>query len=392
MQISRRMEKISPSLTLAFNARAQEMRAQGIDVLNLAAGEPDFPTPEFIKDAAKEAMDQNFTRYTSVAGIPELRKAAGDYFLRHYATEVPPESIIIGAGGKQCLYSFIQATINPGDEVLIPSPCWVSYPDMVLLAEGVPVKVAADATQNFKVTPMMLENATTDKTRMLILNSPCNPTGAVYTDREFMQILRWALARNIFVLSDEIYDQIVFPPAVATSAITWFAHCPELVAVVNGLSKSYAMTGWRVGFTAAHTDLIKKIAILQGHSLSNVCSIAQKAALAALTGPQECVAKMKVAFERRRDLAMKIIGTWSKAICPKPDGAFYLFVDLSGYYNAEINTSMQMCIHILENAHVAGVPGIAFGDDNCVRFSYATSDEILEKALLAVGKSLNVFA
>lgn len=258
MQISRRMEKISPSLTLAFNARAQEMRAQGIDVLNLAAGEPDFPTPEFIKDAAKEAMDQNFTRYTSVAGIPELRKAAGDYFLRHYATEVPPESIIIGAGGKQCLYSFIQATINPGDEVLIPSPCWVSYPDMVLLAEGVPVKVAADATQNFKVTPMMLENATTDKTRMLILNSPCNPTGAVYTDREFMQILRWALARNIFVLSDEIYDQIVFPPAVATSAITWFAHCPELVAVVNGLSKSYAMTGWRVGFTAAHPDLIKK--------------------------------------------------------------------------------------------------------------------------------------
>lgn len=388
MQISKRLEKIAPSLTLAVNTRAQEMRAQGIDVLNLAAGEPDFPTPEFIRDAAKKAIDQNFTRYTPVAGIPELRKAAGEFFLRHYATEVGPECIIIGAGGKQCLYSFIQTTINPGDEVLIPSPYWVSYPDMVLLAEGVPITVAADAAHNFKVTPMMLENHTTDKTRMLILNSPNNPTGAVYSDREFMQIMRWALARNIFVLSDEIYDQIVFSPATATSAITWFEHCPELVAVVNGLSKSYSMTGWRVGFTAAHPDLIKKISVLQGHSLSNVCSIAQKAALAALEGPQECVAKMRVAFERRRDLAMNIIDGWPKALCPKPDGAFYLFVDLSGYYNAQIANSTQMCTHILEKAHVAGVPGIAFGNDNCVRFSYATSDETLERALIAVGKCL----
>lgn len=388
MQISKRLEKIAPSLTLAINTRAQEMRAGGIDVLNLAAGEPDFPTPEFIKDAAKKAIDENFTRYTPVAGIPALRKAAAEFFLRHHATEVRPECIIIGAGGKQCLYSFIQATINPGDEVLIPSPYWVSYPDMVLLAGGVPVTVAADAAHNFKVTPMMLENHTTDKTRMLILNSPNNPTGAVYSDREFMQIMRWALARNIFVLSDEIYDQIVFSPATATSAITWFEHCPELVAVVNGLSKSYSMTGWRVGFTAAHPDLIKKISVLQGHSLSNVCSIAQKAALAALEGPQECVAKMRVAFERRRDLAMKIIDGWQRAVCPRPDGAFYLFVDLSGYYNQQIGNSTQMATHILEKAHVAGVPGIAFGDDNCVRFSYATSDETLERALHAVGKCL----
>ena len=388
MQIAERLSQIEPSLTLAINTRAQELRAQGVAVTSLAVGEPDFPTPEHIKEAAKAAIDANFTRYTAVAGIPELRRAAGRFFERHYATPVAPESIIIGAGGKQCLYTLIQTLINPGDEVLIPAPYWVSYPDMVRLAGGVPVTVPAGAAQGFKVTPLMLENAVTEKTRMLILNTPNNPTGAVYADREFMQIMRWALMRNIFVLSDEIYDQLVYPPAQMTSAITWFANCPELVAVANGLAKSYAMTGWRVGFLAAHPEIIRKMTMLQGHSLSNVCSIAQKAALAALTGPDDCVIEMREAFRRRRDLALGIIAAWPNAICPRPDGAFYLFVDVSALYGGEISDSSAMCAYLLDEAHVALVPGAAFGDDRCIRLSYAVADDVLADALSRVGGAL----
>lgn len=392
MQIADRVSQIQPSLTLAINARAQELRAQGIEITSLAVGEPDFPTPAHIKEAAKAAIDANFTRYTAVAGIPELRRAAGKYFERHYATPVAPESIIIGAGGKQCLYTLIQTTINPGDEVLIPAPYWVSYPDMVRLAGGVPVTVSASAEQGFKVTPLMLENRVTDRTRMLILNSPCNPTGAVYSDREFMQIMRWALARNIFVLSDEIYDQLVYAPAQMTSAITWFAHCPELVAVANGLAKSYAMTGWRVGFLAAHPEIIKKMTALQGHSLSNVCSVAQKAALAALEGPDECVIEMRRAFERRRDLAAEIVAAWPGVVCPRPEGAFYLFVDVSRLYGGAVGNSTSLCAWLLDEAHVALVPGAAFGDDNCIRFSYAVADEVLKDGLGRVGEALGRLA
>lgn len=388
MQIAERLSKIQPSMTLAINNRAQELRAKGIDILSLAVGEPDFPTPQYIKDAAIKAIEENFTRYTAVAGIPPLRKAAADFFWRHYQTRVSPEAIIIGAGGKQCLYTLIQATINPGDEVLIPSPYWVSYPDMVLLAGGVPVFVPAGPETAFKPTPMMLENMVSDKTKALILNSPNNPTGAVYSDREFMNIMRWALARNIFVISDEIYDQLVFPPAQMTSAITWFAQCPELVAVVNGLSKSYAMTGWRVGFMAAQPEIIREVSIIQGHSLSNVCSIAQKAALAALEGPDTSIEIMRKSFEKRRDKALDIIKTWKKAVCPTPEGAFYIFPDMSAYYNDQIHNSMELCSYILEKAHVAVVPGIAFGNDQCIRISYAVADSVLEQALLAIGAAL----
>ena len=303
-----------------------------------------------------------------------------------------PESIIIGAGGKQCLYTFLQTVIDPGDEVLIPSPYWVSYPDMVRLAGGVPVTVPAGAELGFKVTPLMLENRVSDRTRLLILNSPGNPSGAVYADREFMHIMRWALARNIFVLSDEIYDQLVFEPAQMTSAITWFAHCPELVAVVNGLSKSYAMTGWRVGFLAAHPEIIKKMTALQGHSLSNVCSVAQKAALAALEGPDDCLIEMRRAFHRRRDLAMDIVSAWPGVVCPRPDGAFYLFVDVSALYGGEIGDSTALCSYLLDTAHVALVPGAAFGDDRCIRLSYAVADDVLADALRRVGEALAALA
>lgn len=388
MEFAHRLDNLAPSMTLAINATAQKMRSQGIDVISLAVGEPDFHTPDFIKAAAIKAIEDNFSRYTPVAGIPELRKAAGNFFERYYQTPVAPENIIMGAGGKQCLYTFIQAWINPGDEVLIPSPCWVSYPDMVKLAGGIPVLVDTSLENGYKATPMQLENKTGEKTRLLILNSPCNPTGAVYSDREFMNIMRWALARNIYVLSDEIYDQLIYPPAKMTSAITWFANCPELVGVVNGLSKSCAMTGWRVGFMAAHAEIIKKMCLIQGHSLSNITSIAQKAALAALTGPDDFIRQMRSAFERRRSLAMNILKNWKNANAPKPDGAFYLFVDMHKYYNGTIKSSVDLCAFILEKAHVATVPGSAFGNDNCIRLSFAVSDDVLEKAMTKIGDVL----
>ena len=388
MQISDRLSSIKPSLTLSVNSRALELKAQGISVVSLAVGEPDFPTPKHVCEAAKAAIDDNFCRYTAVPGIPELRKAAGAYFERNYGVPVPMESIVIGAGGKHCLYNFMQATLNPGDEVLVPAPYWLSYPDMVMLTGATPVPVLAGPEQGFKVTPSMLEAHTTDKTRLLILNSPSNPTGAVYTEAEFTAIMDWAIARGLFVLSDEIYDQLVFAPAKMTSAIGWFAKYPEQVAVLNGLSKSYAMTGWRVGFLAAHPTLIKKISAMQGHSTSNICSIAQKAGLAALTGSMECVDKMREAFVRRRDFAMKIIEGWPFAICPKPDGAFYLFLDVSKCYGGSVNNSTDLCTLLLDKAHVAVVPGAAFGDDKCIRFSYAVGDEVLRGALESIGKVL----
>lgn len=388
MPIAERMKKIHPSMTLAINNRAREMRALGIDVISLAVGEPDFNTPGYIKDAAIKAIEDNFTRYTAVAGIPPLRAAAAAFFQCHYQTEIPPEWIIFGAGGKQCLYSLIQVMINPEDEVLIPSPYWVSYPDMVLLAGGKPVFVPADLKAGFKASPEGLEAALTDKTKALIINSPNNPTGAVYSEKELADIISWALARNIFVISDEIYDQLVFPPARPASAAGWLKRRPELLAVVNGLSKSYAMTGWRVGFLASNPEIIREMAVLQSHSLSNVCSIAQKAALAALEGPDDFVDDMRRAFAKRRNMAVETVRGWKKAVCPSPDGAFYIFPDLSAYYNDKIKNSIDMCSYLLEEAHVAAVPGAAFGNDSCIRISYAVADAVLEKALNAIGGAL----
>ena len=391
MRISDRLSSIQPSVTLSINSKALAMRSQGITVTSLAVGEPDFPTPKHICDAAKEAIDANFSKYTAVAGIPELREAAALYLERLYGVPLRKECILFGAGGKHCLYTFFQTTINPGDQVLIPSPYWLSYPDMVALAGGVPVMVKASAEQAFKVTPDMLERAVTEKTKMLVLNSPSNPTGAVYTEDEFSAIMDWAIKKKIAVLSDEIYDQLNYS-GKTTSALPWFAHYPEQIVVANGLSKSFAMTGWRVGFIAGHTDLIAKMAALQGHSTSNICSIAQKAALAALTGPMDCIESMREAYRRRRDMAYAIVSSWPNVLCPKPDGAFYLFADVHAYYTGAIRSSKDLCTYLLDEAHVALVPGQAFGDDACVRFSYAVNDTVLHDALTAVGEALSRLA
>ncbi len=371
-----------------MNAKAQELKAQGKAVISLAVGEPDFPTPQHVKDAAKAAIDANFTRYTAVPGIPELRDAVAGYFKRFYGVEAPREAVIVSNGGKQALYNLFMSLLNTGEEVLIPAPYWVSYPDMVLLAGGVPVPVPTAIEDDFLVTVEALDKACTPYSRILVLNSPSNPTGCCYTQAQLDAIMEWAIGRNIFVISDEIYDQLVYAPAVKASCSGWWAKHPENVAVVNGLAKSFAMTGWRVGYALTHPDLVKAQSKIQGQSTSNICSIAQKAAVAALTGGFEQVEVMRQAFERRRDLAMDIVSTWPGVVCPKPGGAFYLFPSVAACYTSAVPDSVAMCTRILEEAQVALVPGSAFGDDRCIRFSYALDDETLIRALTAVGKVL----
>ena len=389
MEISERLRSIKPSATLSVNAKTLELRSQGVDIVSLAVGEPDFPTPAHICQAAQAAIAEGFTRYTAVPGIAPLRQAVGHYYERHYGIAVPQEAVIVSNGGKHALYNLMQALLNPGDSVLIPAPYWVSYPDMVALAGAQPVIVPAGVEKNFKVTPAMLEAKRLPSTRMLIMNSPSNPTGAVYTPDEFNAIMQWAIDNNLFVISDEIYDQLVFAPARMTSALPWWQRYPEQVAVVNGVAKSFAMTGWRVGYTVAHPDLVKKLSVLQGQCTSNVCSIAQKAALAALEGSYDCVANMNKAFLRRRDIAYNTVCSWKKARSPRPDGAFYIFADVREYFCEGMANSAELCTRLLEEAHVALVPGVAFGDDNCIRFSYAVSDAVLVESLNRIAAVLD---
>ena len=388
MRISLKLSRIKPSATLAMNAKAQELKAQGVAVVSLAVGEPDFPTPAHVKAAATAALDADFTRYTPVPGIPELRDAVGGYFGRFYGVTPPREAVIVSNGGKQALFNLFTALLNPGEEVLIPAPYWVSYPDMTILAGGVPVPVPTEPEDDFLVSVEALDKACSPATRILVLNSPSNPTGCCYTQEQLDAIMEWAISRNIFVISDEIYDQLVFAPAKATSCVGWWQKHPENVAVVNGLAKSFAMTGWRIGYCVAHPDLIKAQSKIQGQSTSNVCSFAQKGAVAALTGSYDCVEQMRAAFQRRRDLAMEVVSTWEGVRCPKPGGAFYIFPDVSALYGPKAQDSSAMCTRILEEAKVALVPGSAFGDDRCLRFSYAVDDNTLLAALEAVGKVL----
>jgi aspartate aminotransferase len=371
-----------------MNAKAQELKAKGQSVISLAVGEPDFPTPEHVKQAAKEALDADFTRYTPGPGIPELRRAVAGYFKRFYGVEAPMEAVIVSNGGKQALFNLFLSLLDNGEEVLMPAPYWVSYPEMVLLAGGVPVPVPTSPEQGFLARVEDLDKACTPGTRILMLNSPSNPTGGCYSQAQLDAIVEWALSRKIFVISDEIYDQLVYAPAQPASCAKWWAKNPESVAVVNGLAKSFAMTGWRVGYALAHPDLIKAQAKIQGQSTSNICSIAQKAALAALTGPYDSVETMRAAFLRRRDLALNIMADWPGVECSKPGGAFYLFPRMDGCFTPQAPDSGKLCEWILEKALVALVPGSAFGDDRCIRLSYAVGDETLIRALEAVGKAL----
>jgi len=388
MRTALRMRLVAPSATLGMAAKAADLRRQGKAVLDLSAGEPDFNTPEHIKAAAKKAIDDNFTRYTPVPGIPTLREAIAGYYKKIYGVPAPKEAIIATNGGKQALFNLFLAMLNPGDEVLVPAPYWVSYPDMIRLAGARPVPVPSSPEKGFLLSVEDLDRAATPATRALVLNSPSNPTGAHYTHEALDAIVAWAVARDIYIVSDEIYDRLVYEPSKPASLASAFALHPEHVAVLGGLSKSFAMTGWRMGYCLAHPIVIRAMSTLQSQSTSNVCSVTQKAAIAALTGPLECVEEMRQAFARRRDLALSIIATWDRAVCPRPDGAFYLFPCLADYYTSAVPNSTALSETLLAETGVATVPGVAFGEDRCLRLSYATSDATLEKALTLMGDFL----
>ena len=381
MNFADRMHELKPSATLTISAKAAELKAKGKDILNLSLGEPDMPVAAHVLDAVINAGRRGNAKYTPVPGLPELRDAVSCYFDRAYSTPVPRESILTSNGGKQCIFNICQALLNPGDEVLIPCPYWLSYPDIVLLAGGKVVPVPTSPAQGFKITVADLERCATAKTRMLFLNSPSNPTGACYSREELEKLAMWAIERGLIVLSDELYDQLYYNDNGPISLITLWRKHPEQVVVVNGLSKSFSMPGWRVGYTVGHPDLIKQMNKLQGQTTSNICSLAQEAAIAALTGPYDSVFAMREIYRSRRDAALKIIGEWPAVPQYTPEGAFYIFLNVSALFTPEIPDSTTLCAHMLDAAGVALVPGVAFGDDNSVRLSYSIEEDRLIAAL-----------
>ncbi|MDE7381741.1 MAG: pyridoxal phosphate-dependent aminotransferase [Muribaculaceae bacterium] len=383
--ISRRVESLSPSATLAMSQKSAELRAQGVDVINMSVGEPDFDTPDFIKEAAKKAIDENYSRYTPVPGYMSLRKVIADKLKRENNIEFTPEQIVVGTGAKQELCNVLLATINPGDEVIIPTPAWVSYVEMVKLAEGIPVTVPAGVEANFKISAEQLQAAITPRTRMIMLNSPSNPTGSVYTYDELKALVRvLANCPDILILADEIYEHINFVDKV--HSISEFPEVRDRVVIINGVSKAYAMTGWRIGYMAGPLPIAKAVTKLQGQYTSGTSSIAQKAAEAAYEGPQQCVADMREAFRRRRDLIVSLAREIPGWIVNNPEGAFYLFPEVSAYIGKRygdkvIKSSGDYVMYLLEEAHVAAVDGAAFCLPGYLRLSYATSDENIREAL-----------
>lgn len=390
--ISDLIQSLSPSATLAMSQKSNELKAQGVDVINLSVGEPDFDTPDHIKEAACRAIAENYSRYTPVPGYMSLRKAVSRKLKEENGVDFAPEQIVVGNGAKQELCNVILSVINPGDEVIIPTPAWVSYVEMVKLARGTNVLVPTTLEENFKISPAKLEAAITPATRMVLICSPSNPTGSVYS-REELQALVDVLAKypEIIVLSDEIYEHINFTGSFTSMAS--FAELKDRVVVINGVSKAYAMTGWRIGYCAAPLWLAKAVGKLQSQYTSGCSSIAQKAAEAAYEGPQTCVEEMRRAFERRRDLVVKLAREIPGLECNEPQGAFYLFPRVTNFLGKSdgettVNTSGELALYLLEKAHVATVDGAAFCLDGYIRLSYATSDDNIREALRRIREAL----
>ena len=391
-QISNRVQSLAQSQTLAMSQKSAELRAQGVDIINMSVGEPDFPTPDFIKEAAKRAIDDNYTFYTPVAGYLSLRQAVCDKLSSENGLDFKPSQIVVSNGAKQALCNVILSLVNPGDEVIIPTPAWVSYVEMVKLAEGVTVTVPATIESDFKITPEMLEAAITERSRAIILCSPSNPTGSVYS-RDELQALVDVLAKHpdIMVIADEIYEHINF-----TGSFTSLASFPAIAdrtVVINGVSKAYAMTGWRIGYCAGPEWLMKAVNKLQGQYTSNASSIAQKAAEAAYNGPQDCIAEMCAAFERRRDLVVDLASQIPGLKVNRPDGAFYLLPEVSAYFGKRhgdtvINDSADLAMYLLNEAYVATVDGAAFCAPGYIRLSYATSDDNIREAMKRIAGAL----
>ena len=393
-ELSNRLNRLAPSATLAMSQKSNEMKAQGIDVINMSVGEPDFNTPEHIKEAGKKAIDGNFSKYSPVPGYMDLREAIVDKLKKENHLDYTTGEVIVGTGGKQGVCNTILALVNPGDEVIIPAPYWVSYPQMAKLAGGTPVIVRAGFEQDFKMTAEQLEAAITPKTKMLILCSPSNPTGSVYSQEELNALAEVILKHeDIFVLSDEIYEHINYVGKAAS--IASYPGMKERTIICNGVSKAYAMTGWRLGWVAAPAWIVKGINKLQGQYTSGTCDVSQKAAVAAYVASQDCVEQMRVAFERRRDLIVKLAKDIPGLEVNVPQGAFYLFPKCSSFFGKSdgetvINNSTDFAMYILEKAHVATVGGDAFGDPDCFRMSYATSDDNIREAMRRIKEVLAV--
>lgn len=384
-QLSDCLKRLSPSATLAMSQKSNEMKANGIDVINMSVGEPDFNTPDHIKEAAKKAVDDNFSRYSPVPGYVDLRKAIVEKLKNENQLEYGVTEISVSNGAKQCVCNAVLALVNPGEEVIIPAPYWVSYPEMVEIAGGKSVYIDTDLSTNFKITPEQLENAITEKTRMLILCSPSNPTGSVYSKDE-LEALAEVIKKheNLYVVSDEIYEHISY--IGNHESIAQFQGMRERTIIINGVSKAYAMTGWRIGFLAAPEWIAKGCNKLQGQYTSGPCSVSQKAAEAAYTGSQQCVEDMRLVFERRRNLIVKLAKDIPGLEVNVPEGAFYLFPKCSSFFGKEygkykISNSTDFAMYLLEEGHVATVSGDAFGAPDYFRMSYATDDKTITEAL-----------
>jgi aspartate aminotransferase len=386
MKLADRVNKIQPSPTLAIDAKAKALKAQGVDIVGFGAGEPDFDTPDNIKEAAKNAIKAGFTRYTPVGGTDELKDAIIAKLKRDNGLEYARNEISVACGAKHSLYNISQALIQEGDEVIIPSPYWVSYPDQVVLAGGTPVFIETDESTCFKITPDKLEKAITGKTRALILNSPCNPTGATYSEEELKAIGGVCLKHDFIIISDDIYEKLLYDNLSFSNIATAVPSLQPRVLVVNGVSKAYAMTGWRIGYTAGPAEVISAMTKLQSQSTSNPSSIAQKAATEALNGPQDTVSKMAVEFEKRRTYIIDRLNGIPGITCFRSSGAFYAFPNISqlfrkSFQGKPIENSTGFAAYLLEHAKVALVPGVAFGADNYARLSYATDLETIKKGL-----------
>jgi len=391
--IAERATKVKPSPTLAVDSKAKQLKAKGMDVVNFGVGEPDFDTPEHIKEAAIKAIKDGFTKYTPVGGIDELKEAIIEKLEKDNKLTYNKENIVVSCGAKHSLYNIAQALFGPGDEVIIPSPYWVSYPDQVLLNDAIPVIVNTYEEDEFMLRPEVLKEKITSRSKALILNSPSNPTGFIYTENALKEIAEIALKHNLYIISDEIYEKLIYDNEKHISIASLSEEIKEKTIVVNGLSKAYAMTGWRIGYAAGHTEIIKTMTTIQSQSTSNPTSIAQKAAVAALRGNQNCVSEMRKEFEKRRNFLVQELNRIPGVSCKMPKGAFYVFPNISNIFGKKIdkniiNSSMDLSIYLLEKALVALVPGSAFGAEGYIRISYATSMENLSKGIDRISKAL----
>lgn len=382
IKLAARVGEVPPSITLAIAAKAKAMKAEGIDVCSLSTGEPDFDTPEHIKAAAKQALDAGKTKYGPVTGEPQLKAAIVRKLQSDNNLNYQPENIIVTNGGKHSLYNLMMALIDPGDEVIIPAPYWLSYPEMVKLASGKPVMVRTDASTGYKITPEQLSGAITPKTKLFVLNSPSNPTGMVYSRAELKALAEVIVDRDILVVADEIYEKIIYDGAQHVSIGSLGKEIFDRTLISSGFAKAYSMTGWRVGYLAGPIELIKPTSTIQGHSTSNVCTFAQYGAISALESSQESVEKMRQAFAQRRQVIFELLEAVPGISCIKPDGAFYMFVNIS---KTGMN-SLEFCDAFLEQQQVAVIPGIAFGADDHIRLSYATDLGTIKKAVERLDK------